>query len=151
MKHIIFFLILSISFISCKNDASSKIDKNNLEVAKQRDHEIKYEMPIMKFSNVEYDFGTIDEGDVVETVFKFTNSGKNELIITSAKASCGCTVPEWPKQPILSGESGEIKVKFNSKGKPNKQQKQITLSTNSQKGKETLLIKAFVTPKTVIN
>lgn len=144
----LFTIFFSITLLSCKNDPASKIDRNNLELAKKRDYEIKYESPVMKFENIEHDFGTINEGDIVETVFKFTNKGKKELIIAKAKASCGCTIPEWPKEPILSGETGIIKVIFNSKGKPNKQQKQITLITNTLNGKELLLIKAFVTPKT---
>jgi hypothetical protein len=108
---------------------------------------MKYESPVMKFTNTEYDFGTIDEGDIVETTFKFKNTGKKELIISHAKASCGCTIPEWPKKPIMPGEEGVIKVKFNSDHKPNKQQKQITLTTNTNNGKELLMIKAFVNPK----
>ena len=91
-----------------------------------------------------------NEGDVVETVFSFTNSGKSELIITSAKGSCGCTVPEWPKEPIMPGEKGSIKVKFNSDRKPNLQQKNITLVTNTDQGKEILKIKAQVTPKSKV-
>ncbi len=152
MKRIIFLvtLFLVVTLFSCNNDPTTKINKDNLETAKKRDHEIKYDSPVMKFENVEYDFGTINEGDVVETIFNFTNTGKKELIITSAKATCGCTIPEWPREPILSGKSAEIKVVFNSRGKPNKQQKRITLITNTKKGKELLLIKAFVTPKTKI-
>jgi len=141
-------LLLSTVLLSCNNNPTDKINKTNLKVAKERDHEIKYDSPVMKFDNIEYDFGTINEGDVVETVFKFINEGKKELIITAAKSSCGCTIPEWPRKPILAGETAEIKVKFNSKGKPNKQRKQITLTTNTQNGKELLMIKAFVTPKT---
>ncbi len=102
--------------------------------------------PRFKFDKTEHDFGTINEGDVVETVFAFTNVGKTELIITSAKGSCGCTVPQWPKEPIMPGEAGEIKVKFNSYRKPNLQQKQITLRTNTEGGKEILKIRAQVTP-----
>ena len=60
-------------------------------------------------------------------------------------------MPEWPKQPISVGESGQIKVKFNSSGKPNKQSKTVTLTTNTAKGKETVLIKAQVTPKLKAN
>ncbi len=152
MKRTIFLvtLLLGVVLTSCNNNPTSKVNKDNLETAKKRDHGIKYDSPVMKFENVEHDFGTINEGDVVETVFNFTNTGKKELIITSAKATCGCTIPEWPREPILSGKSAEIKVKFNSRGKPNKQQKRITLITNTQNGKELLLIKAFVTPKAKI-
>ncbi|MDH3322102.1 MAG: DUF1573 domain-containing protein [Flavobacteriaceae bacterium] len=148
MKKIIVVGILSLSLftMSCKEDASSKINQTNLETAKERDSKIKSGGAKFNFDKIEHDFGVINEGDIVETVFKFTNSGKSELIITSAKATCGCTVPEWPKEPIMPGESGEIKVKFNSSRKPNLQQKQITLVTNTSNGKEILKIKAQVTP-----
>lgn len=150
MKKINFLLIIVLSLVifSCKNDPSSKVNKDNLEAAKQRDYENKYMNPVMKFDKTEHDFGTIDEGDVVETVFKFTNTGKKELIISKAKASCGCTIPEWPKEPVLPGETGEIKVKFNSYRKPNKQNKVVTLTTNTETGLEKVTIKAFVNPDT---
>jgi hypothetical protein len=143
---VITLVVMGLSFTSCKEDATKKIKTENLEVAKERDSEIKMGGPRFKFDKTEHDFGTISEGDVVETVFAFTNVGKSELIITSAKGSCGCTVPEWPKEPIMPGEVGEIKVKFNSYRKPNLQQKQITLRTNTEGGKEILKIRAQVTP-----
>lgn len=149
MRKIITVTILSLSLfaISCKENATNKINKENLEVAKERDNEIKLGGSKLSFDKTEHDFGIISEGDIVETIFKFTNTGKSELIITSAKGSCGCTVPEWPKQPIMPGESGEIKVKFNSSGKPNLQQKNVTLVTNTTNGKEVIKIKAQVIPK----
>ena len=149
MKKIIALSVLSLSLmlVSCNENAAKKIKSENLELAKERDKEIKIGGPKLKFDKTEHDFGVINEGDVVETVFSFTNSGKSELIITSAKGSCGCTVPEWPKEPIMPGETGSIKVKFNSDRKPNLQQKQITLVTNTDQGKEILKIKAQVTPK----
>lgn len=152
MKKVIIVSILSLSLfaVSCKENASDKVNKENLEIAKERDSEIKLGGAKLKFDKMEHDFGVINEGDIVETVFKFTNSGKSELIITSAKGSCGCTVPEWPKQPIMPGESGEIKVKFNSSNKPNLQQKQVTLVTNTGNGKEVLVVKAQVTPSSKV-
>ncbi len=149
MKKITTLLILCLSLfvISCKEDASKKIKQENIEIAKKRDAEIKIGGPKISFDRNEHNFGTINEGDIVETVFTFTNTGKTELIISSAKGSCGCTVPEWPSEPIMPGESGEIKVKFNSSGKPNKQQKNVTLITNTDEGREILIIKAQVTPK----
>jgi len=149
MKKTIVLSILSLSLLtfSCNENAAKKINDKNVEMAKQRDDEIKEGGPKLNFDKTEHDFGVINEGDVVETVFSFTNSGNSELIITSAKGSCGCTVPEWPKQPIMPGESGEIKVKFNSSNKPNMQKKQVTLLTNTEQGKEILKITAEVTPK----
>jgi len=152
MKKFITLSILSLTLLmtSCKENASNKINRENLELAKERDIEIKIGGPKLKFDKTENDFGVINEGDIVETVFKFTNSGKSELIITSAKGSCGCTVPEWPKEPIKPGEAGEIKVIFNSTRKPNLQQKQITLTTNTDEGREIIKIKAQVTPKSKV-
>lgn len=94
-----------------------------------------------------YDFGTIKEGDLVNYKFKFKNTGKNPLLITSANASCGCTVPNWPKEPIAPGASGEIDVTFNSEGKPNHAEKSVTVTANTTPTNTTLLIKGEVTPK----
>jgi len=87
--------------------------------------------PVMKFETIHHDFGKIIAGDKVTYEFKFTNSGKSPLIITDAVASCGCTIPTWPKQPIKPGENGGIKVTFNSAGKMGLQDKQITITANT--------------------
>jgi len=144
-------LLMCVSLISCKENIASKINKENLEVAKVRDYKFSEGAPEITFEKTEHDFGVINEGDIVETVFSFINTGKSELIITKAIGSCGCTIPEWPRQPIAVGESAEIKVKFNTRGKPNKQSKSITLTTNTAKGKEVVVIKAQVTPKPKAN
>jgi hypothetical protein len=94
-----------------------------------------------------YDFGTIKEGDIVNHKFKFKNTGKNPLLITSANASCGCTVPSWPKEPIAPGASGEIDVTFNSEGKPNHAEKSVTVTANTTPTNTALLVKGEVTPK----
>ena len=101
----------------------------------------------MKFEEEMYDFGTINEGDVVEHTFKFTNTGDSPLVISNAKGSCGCTVPSWPKEPVAAGETGEMTVKFNSRNKPNNQMKTVRITTNTESGQEMIKIKAFVTPK----
>jgi uncharacterized protein YfaS (alpha-2-macroglobulin family) len=143
------FLVSAMAFTSCdkKGDASSKINKENLESAKSRDVEIKNGAALVTFDETEYDFGTVTEGEVVETVFKVTNSGKTDLVITDAQVTCGCTVPVWPKQPIKPGETEEIQVRFNTAGKSNRQQKNITLITNTASGREILTLKGMVTPK----
>ncbi|MBO9151422.1 DUF1573 domain-containing protein [Chitinophaga sp. GCM10012297] len=74
--------------------------------------------PVMTFEKESHNFGNVTEGEVVEYSFKFTNTGNRDLLITKAEASCGCTVPEWPKEPLKPGESGFMKVKFDSKGRP---------------------------------
>ena len=102
--------------------------------------------PVMSFDKGIHDFGVIQEGSLVETVFTFTNTGKSDLIIQDARGSCGCTVPEYPKNlPIAPGATGEIRVLFDSSNKPNLQQKTVTITTNTDTGRETIRIKAMVT------
>ena len=100
----------------------------------------------MTFAETEFDFGTIDEGEKVSHVYKFTNTGAEPLIISNAKGSCGCTVPKWPKDPIAPGEKGEILVEFNSKNKKNKQSKRVTITANTNPTQSFLTIKGDVTP-----
>ena len=101
-------------------------------------------LPAFKFSEESFDFGTITEGDVVDHVFSFVNEGEAPLIISSATASCGCTVPVWPKTPIAPGEQGEIKVQFNSRSKPGVQNKTVTVTANTYPKVTRLKIKANV-------
>ena len=101
------------------------------------------------FAENAWDFGTIDEGDAVTHIFKFTNTGENPLIIDRCKGSCGCTVPQCPKDPIAPGEEGEIEVKFNSKGKKNKQTKTVTINANTVPEQTRITISADVTPAPV--
>lgn len=103
-------------------------------------------LPTFTFSEESYDFGKINEGDVVEHSFTFTNTGDAPLIISSAVGSCGCTVPEWPKEPIGIGETGEILVKFNSRKKPGLQNKTVTITANTFPKQSKLKIKANVNP-----
>ena len=128
MKKIIILLaVVAIAFVSCKEDATKKVKQDNLKRAQAQNKVNREDAPVIEFSKTVHDFGNINEGDNVETVFKFKNIGKSELLITKIKGSCGCTVPSnWPKKPIMPGEEAEFSVKFNSKGKPNTQQ-------NSQK------------------
>ena len=101
--------------------------------------------PVMTFDKTIHDFGSIQEGDRVETLFTFTNTGKSDLVIVDARGSCGCTVPEYPKNsPIPPGETGKIRVSFDSSNKPNMQQKTVTISANTDSGRETIRIKALV-------
>jgi hypothetical protein len=85
----------------------------------------------IKFETDVYDFGKVKQGDSVTHEFKFTNVGTKPLIITESSAACGCTVPKWPKFPIKPGDSGIIKVTFNSTGKSGLQKKRIVIISNT--------------------
>lgn len=150
MKKIVFIAIalVSFTFTSCKKDsASSKVKSENIEAAAARDAEINKGVPAITWDKEEHDFGDLKQGEKVETVFTLTNSGEGDLVITGARGSCGCTVPQWPKEAIKPGSTAEIKVVFNSTGKKNKTTNTVTLTTNTEKGNEIVRIKAFVEPK----
>lgn len=148
MKKIILTLLVlaAFCFISCKENASSKIKNENLEKAKQRDL-VASAFPVISFDKEVYDFGTVKEGEKVKGKFTIYNKGKSNLIILDATATCGCTVPTWPKKAILPGESSELSFVFNSTGRSGKQSKSITLKTNTEKGSEQLRLKGVVTKK----
>ena len=103
--------------------------------------------PVMVFDNTEYDFGTVLEGDVVQYTFKFKNVGAMPLIISQATATCGCTVPEWPKDPIPAGKEGVISVKFNTTNRTNMQTKYVNITANTKPEVTRLKISGMVTPK----
>lgn len=88
--------------------------------------------PVMTFEQTEHDFGTIKEGDIVDYTYKFKNTGSFPLIINKATATCGCTVPEWPKNPVPAGGEGVIRVKFNSENKHNLQTKYVSINANTK-------------------
>ncbi|MEC8113231.1 MAG: DUF1573 domain-containing protein [Bacteroidota bacterium] len=120
--------------------------KEPFDPAKSQAQEPAGPTTTMVFDTYEHDFGTLDEGDAVTHIFSFTNTGSEPLILDKCKGSCGCTVPQCPKEPIAPGASGEIEVKFNSKGKKNNQTKTVTINANTDPGQTILKIKAFVNP-----
>ena len=103
--------------------------------------------PKFTFDQEEHNFGQIRDGDIVSHTFRFTNSGEAPLIISKATAACGCTVPQWPKQPIPVGGSGEIQVQFDSSNKPGMQNKVVTITANTESKVKKLLIRAQVNPR----
>jgi hypothetical protein len=142
-KSILIVAVLSaFIFTSCKENAADKVNEENVAAAANRDAKVG-DYPVMSFEETEFDFGTIDQGTNVEHVFKFTNTGKAPLVIVDAKSSCGCTVPQFTKDPVAPGETGEMLVKFNGSGK-NQVSKTVTITANTESGKETIKIKAFV-------
>jgi hypothetical protein len=119
-------------FASCDEKGNGKVsadDVNNSESA-----EGKKDIPLasIKFDSDTFNFGEVMEGEKVSHSYKFTNTGKNNLVITKAYGSCGCTVPEWPKEPIKPGATGTIDVVFNSENRPGKALKSVTVLSNTE-------------------
>ncbi len=119
----------------------SKLIKNENT---QRALPVDGKYPEMTFETTSHDFGTIKPGDVVSYNFVFTNTGEADLLIESAKGTCGCTVPEFPKDPIKPGEKGEMKVSFNSAGKKGMQNKSVNIVTNTKSGAEQIKISTSI-------
>lgn len=105
------------------------------------------DQPKMEFESTDYNFGTIQEGEIVKHTFKFKNTGKNPLIISEARTTCGCTVSEYPEDPVQPGDEGEIKVRFDSKGKAMgdvEAIKSVTVIANTTPNKVILKIHGYV-------
>lgn len=126
MKHIILSLGLAIAAMG-----TVVAQETSQPVEVQSNADIEFEKDV-------HDFGTMKQYGDASTVFVFTNTGSEPLIIEKAKGSCGCTVPQWPKEPILPGQKGEIKVKYDSKrvGPINKS---VTITSNASSGATTVL------------
>ena len=167
LKSLFFFALVAAFTTACKDrDAEKKIAQLESRLAElegkkapaavsptpaAQTPETKPEgpLPTMEFATTDHDFGTITEGDVVEYTYAFKNAGVAPLIIQGAQGSCGCTVPDWSKDPIPVGGTGFVKAKFDSNGKPNIQNKTVTVTANTWPKQTVLRFKAMVTPKAV--
>lgn len=153
MKRCFLFAALAVCFASCSDNVQPPKDKlpasivNNPHTANGIDTVSAARKPTMDFADTVHNFGNIHEGEAVTYEFSFTNTGKTPLIISSASGSCGCTVPEYPHDPVQPGQKGIIKVTFNSTGKKLHQEKSVTIINNTVRGLSMLYIKAEVEPK----
>lgn len=109
--------------------------------------------PVFKFEEVTHNFGNVKEGPDATYDFKFTNVGKTPLIIQSCSASCGCTTPQWSKDPIMPGKTGVISVKYSTKGRLGPIKKTVYIKSNAKSLKERyeLYIRGTVIPEAKVN
>lgn len=130
MKKLFILAIAAISFTACRNanNSTDQVAGNDSLAATTI---ASPDAPIIVFEKDIFDFEKINQGESVEHQFKFKNTGRSPLIISNATATCGCTVPEVPKEPILPGKEGVIKVVFNSTGKEGMQDKVVTVTSNA--------------------
>ena len=125
-------------------DEISDIIRNPVSANEKRD---TVNVAKLEFTEDFYDFGRITAGDKVEHLFKFQNTGKAPLLIADARSTCGCTIPEWPDNPIAPGEGGTIKVVFDSDGKEGQQHKTVTITANTYPSETKVKIRTFVLPR----
>lgn len=149
-------LCITVFAVSCKDVPEEQPLKeglmstdivNNPYSAEGIDSATYNDLPTMDFEDTLYNFGSITEGDKVTHHFTFRNNGKTPLIISSAKGSCGCAAADYPRDPVKPGDSGIVKVVFNSVDKKGHVEKSIAITTNTAKSIHMLNIKADVQEK----
>lgn len=146
-------LIIAASFlilVSCGANDSKKASGdlvNNPISASDTMASLSETAPIMTFEENIHNFGTLIDGEVVTYKFKFKNTGNADLIISNASASCGCTIPSYPKEPITPGSEGAIDVQFNSTGKVGTFDKNVTITSNTIPTQIYLVIRGEVKAK----
>ena len=147
-KSIAFTALIAASLISCDVRTKDKIadGSKNTTTSEATKAEVANPTSVQIIDSV-FDFGKVAEGEMVEFSYRFKNTGTNPLVISNATASCGCTVPEKPEAPIKSGETGYIKVKFNSDGRPGMTHKTVTVTSNASPAFPELLLKGEVIAK----
>jgi hypothetical protein len=145
MKYFSILFLSAALFFSCAGDKKDdKIDASLVNVSQNGDGTTTGNLPVITFTETEFDFGKMTQGERVLHDFTFTNTGKGQLIISNVTTTCGCTIAEKPKDPIAPGKTGKIKVEFNSDGKSGEVMRQITVVSNCEPNAATLKIKATV-------
>lgn len=130
MKKILALALAALSFTACQQSKSTTAADSSTIAATDKVVIASPDAAVISFEQGMYNFGKIIQGEKVNYEFKFKNTGKSPLIISNATATCGCTIPEPPKEPIKPGNNGVIKVVFNSAGKMGMQDKVITVTSN---------------------
>lgn len=151
---IILWLILAALLGACKNDNKEEKIREirtggpNADLVRlpvEADTPIDTsQLAAIVFDEAEFDFGEVKEGAIVEHEFSFENTGHKPLLIYDARSSCGCTVPEWPKDPIPPGGTGVIKARFDTSEKTGKQKKVILITTNAFPKEAKVMLKGNV-------
>ncbi len=137
MKNLLFLIALVTSCVSLYAQEPNLWQNNDGEF-------IETIKPILLFEKEMHDFGELIEGDKYEYVFNVKNLGSTPLILQNVKASCGCTTPEWTKEPVMPNESTDIKVIYNTKNRMGAFNKAITITSNAIEPTKRLYIKGTV-------
>ncbi len=148
MRNLFLLLVFCFSLAACNVEKKDGLSTQDITIHDSAEGSSnKNDLPVIRFEEETHHFGKITQGEKVSYSFKFTNTGKSNLIISSAVGSCGCTVAQPPKEPIAPGKEGSIDVVFNSDGKEGMIDKKITIKTNCEPNSTILTILAeIITP-----
>ena len=141
ISKIFFYTLLLMLFFTCNSSGNRHREDSGVSVFPRDNENIG---PEITFDILEHDFGKVRVGEKVGWYFKYRNTGDKPLIITSANASCGCTVPEYQKEPLAPGQEGLIKVVFDTSGRSGKQTKTVTIESNAPQMTTLLRVKAEI-------
>jgi hypothetical protein len=142
-KCILFLLVITTALVSCDVRRKDKIADDNLKLMEKL---LKDSTGVQMIDSA-FNFGKVTDGEKVEYNYRFKNIGAKPLVVTSATASCGCTVPQKPEKPIMPGETGFIKVVFDSKGRVGTAHKTISVLSNAYPGFPELTLTGEVVKK----
>ena len=140
---IVLIVLLAGVFLSCQNDGNKQLSGDLVTNPKSAEFSSD-KKPVITFDKNEFDFGKILQGEVVSYTFHFKNTGNAPLLITNVDKSCGCTASDYPREPIQPGESGEIKITYDSKGHHGFQSKVLIVNSNTMPSQTAIRIKAEV-------
>ena len=129
---------------ACDQKSDGKVTADMVNNSATASGESNIPVSAISFEQDTFNFGTVIEGERVSHAFVFTNTGKNDLVISKAIGSCGCTVPEWPKEPIRPGAKGKIDVVFNSDRRVGKANKAVTVYANTEPATSKVTLVGFV-------
>jgi hypothetical protein len=129
---------------SCDEKKDTRVTADMVTNSQSADGKTDLPVSAIRFEEDTFKFGEVLEGEKVSHAFRFKNIGNNDLIIANASGSCGCTVPEWPKEPIKPGDSGIINVVFDSDRRAGKAEKSVTVYANTEPSKHMLYLSGFV-------
>ena len=135
-------IILLLCFFSCNLNESA--NKNHIYIPSKNNNRSNVEQPNIKFSNLDLNFGTVEKGQIISSYITFKNDGKRDLVISNVKSSCGCTIANWPKNPIAPNNSDSLLLELNTSSLNGKIMKTVTIISNSKPNTKVITINAQI-------
>lgn len=143
----IFLLVPALFLLACTGDekGGGKIGSDIVNVSENGDGSKNNALPAITFEETVHDFGKITQGERVKWSFKFKNTGNANLVISNVSTTCGCTIADYPRDPIAPGKEGKIDTEFNSDGKPGgPMERKVTVVSNCEPNTTTLTLKTDI-------